>query len=163
MELKLITEEEAKQYIPCKEDFFNRPSVYYTLTPDTKPGREHWEIVTYYTAKKRNEYINREGAGTSWVYILSNPSIPGLYKIGYTKDTPDQRAKEVSRGTGIAMPFVVEWAFQCFDGEMLEHEVHKCLENYRENTRREFFRIDLNEAKKTIEILGKRYTNNLDT
>ena len=61
------------------------------------------------------------------------------------------------------MPFVVEWAFQCFDGEKLEHEVHKCLENYRENTRREFFRIDLNEAKKTIEILGKRYTNNLDT
>lgn len=160
--IKLITEEEAQQLIPCKEDFFGRPAVYYTLTKDTTPGWENWEIVTYYTAKKRNEYINREGEGTSWVYVLSNPAMPGLFKIGYTKDTPEQRAREVSKATGVARPFEVEYAFQCFDGELLEREVHNCLENYRENSRREFFKITLKEAKYTIQTLGKKYTNNLE-
>jgi hypothetical protein len=49
--LKLITSQEAEQYVPCKEDFFNRPATYYTLTPDLTPGWEGWDIVTYYTAK----------------------------------------------------------------------------------------------------------------
>ena len=155
--MKLIPEQEAQQYIPCKEDYFGRPAVFYTLTPDPTPGWERWEVVTYYTAKKRNEYVNREGAGNSWVYILTNPTIPGLCKIGYTKETPEQRAREVSRGTGIAMPFEVAWAFQCFDGEMLEYEVHKYLEEYRENSQREFFRIDIEQAKNAIEVLGARY------
>lgn len=157
--IKLITEEEAKQFIPCKEDFFGRPAMYYTLTKDNTPGWENWEIVTYYTAKKRNEYLNREGEGTSWVYILSNPSMPGLLKIGYTKDTPEQRAIEIGKATGVAAPFVVEYAFKCFDGELLEREVHNCLEKYRENSRREFFKVPINEATNVIQTLGKRYTN----
>jgi len=160
--IKLISKEEAEQYVPCKEDFFGRPAVYYTLTPDSTPGWENWEIVTYYTAKRKNEYINREGAGTSWVYVLSNPTMPGLYKIGYTKDIPEQRANEISKATGVAQPFTVEYAFQCFDGELLEREVHVCLEKYRENSRREFFKVPLTEAKQVIQDIGKKYTNNLE-
>jgi hypothetical protein len=157
--MKLITLEEAEPYIKCKDDYMGREAAFYTLTPSKGSRWEGWEDVTYYTAKKKDEYLDREGEGNSWVYILSNPSMPGLYKIGYTKETPEIRAREVSRGTGIAMPFEVEWAFKCFDGESLEYEVHKCLDRYRENSRREFFRIDLNEAKNTIRTLGSRYSN----
>jgi len=156
--MKQITEEEAIQYIKCDDDFAGREAEYFTLIPDTRPGWEGWELVTYYTAKKKTEYLDREGDGNSWVYILSNNSIPGLYKIGYTKEDPETRAKEVSRGTGIAIPFKVLWAYKCFDGEMLEYEVHKCLDKYRENPRREFFRVDLEEAKNIIRVLGMKYS-----
>lgn len=155
--MKLISEEEARQYIPCKEDFAGRPAAYFTLTPCKEPGWEKYDDVTYYTAKKKMEYENREGEGNSWVYVLTNPTMPGLCKIGYTKKPPEERVKEVSRGTGVPMPFEVAWKFKCFDGDILEREVHKYLDGYRENADREFFRIPLEEAKQTIKILGARY------
>ena len=155
--MKLISEEEARQYIPCKEDFAGRPAAYFTLTPCKEPGWEKYDDVTYYTAKKKMEYENREGEDNSWVYVLTNPTMPGLCKIGYTKKPPEERVKEISRGTGVPMPFEVAWAFKCFDGDILEREVHKYLDGYRENADREFFRIPLEEAKQTIKILGARY------
>ena len=42
-----------------------------------------------------------------FVYVLSNPRIPGLLKIGYTERSVKDRAAEVSSGTGIPEPFVV--------------------------------------------------------
>lgn len=156
--MKKITEEEAQQFITCNDDYYGRDAEYYTLLPDKKLGNG-WEEVTYYTAKRKAEYLDKTGEGNSWVYILSNPTIPDLYKIGYTKDTPENRAKEISKATGVPSQFVVEWAFKCFDGENLEYEVHKYLEKYRENNRREFFKITLEEAKEAIKFLGKNYTN----
>ena len=155
--MKLISAEEARQYIPCKEDFAKRPAAYFTLTPSKEPGWENYDDVTYYTAKKRLEYEGREGDGNSWVYILTSPALPGLCKVGYTKKEPEERAKEVSRGTGVPQPFEVAWAFKCFDGDILEREVHKFLDKYRENVDREFFRVDFEEAKNAIRILGERY------
>ena len=39
----------------------------------------------------------------------------------------------------------------------LEQEVHHKLDAYRVNNNREFFQISLDEAKKTVGELGKRY------
>lgn len=151
-----ITEEEAIKYIKCVDDYYGREATYYTLTQESG---SNWDKVTYYTAKRKAEYLEKEGEGNCWVYVLSNSTIPGLYKIGYTKDTPENRAKEISKATGVPSPFIVEWAFQCFDGENLEYEVHKYLDKYRENSRREFFKVTLGEAKDAIIFLGKNYTN----
>ena len=153
-----ITLEEAEKYIKCVDDYYGREAAFYTTFVDDAG----WDVVTYYTAKLKQEYLFKEGEGNSWVYVLSNPTIPGLRKIGYTKGTPEIRAKEISKATGVASPFTVDWAFQCFDGENLEYEVHKYLDKYRENTRREFFKIPLEEAKEAILFLGKNYTNKKD-
>ena len=72
---------------------------YFTLTP----AKDGWENVTYYTAKKRGIY-NKKGEGDQWVYVLRNSSMPGLYKVGYTKLTPDERAKQLSNATGVPVP-----------------------------------------------------------
>ena len=101
--------------------------------------------------------FNRDGDFDSWVYILSNPTQPGLLKIGYTKNTPDERAKQISNATGVALPYKVEWAFHCYNGFSLEQEVHHKLGEYRVNGNREFFQISLEEAKKTVEMVGKQY------
>lgn len=156
--LTKITVKESKQYIACKDDFTSQGiehARYFTLTPSSKG--EGWEDVTYYTARKMNMYQNRDGNYDSWVYILSNPTTPGLYKIGYTKNTPDERAKQISNATGVALPYKVEWAFNCYDGFGLEQEVHHKLDANRVNGNREFFQISLEEAKDTVQELGRRY------
>lgn len=155
--MERITKGQAKQYISLKEDYTGKgleAAAYFTLTP-SKMG-DDWEDVTYYTARKKNVYSNK-GEGNQWVYVLSNPTSPGLLKIGYTSLTPDERAKQISNATGVALPYKVEWAFKCFDGEQLEGAVHRKLVEYRVNNQREFFQIDLEEAKKVIKLLGKNY------
>ena len=154
--VKKITLEEAQEFLSCEEDFTalgNENAVFYTLTPI----EDGWDEVKYYTARKKNMYANRDGDFDSWVYILSNPTLPGYLKIGYTKNTPEQRAKQISNATGVALPYKVEWAFHCFNGEQLEGEVHRYLSSYRVNDHREFFQIPLEEAQKAISTLGKRY------
>ena len=153
--IKRIESEEAEQYLACSEDYTGgfENAVFYTLTP----VEDGWEEVTYYTARKRNMYVNRGGDYDSWVYILSNPAVPSMLKIGYTKHLPEVRAQQISNATGVALPYKVEWAFHCYNGENLEGEVHRYLESYRVSTNREFFQIPLDEAKNAVETLGQRY------
>mgnify|MGYP003114448136 FL=1 len=150
--LKKLTPEEAKNYIPLTEDFTNQEPHYFTIIP----GPDGWSNVTYYTNRRIDQYKNK-GEGDSWVYVLSNASMPGALKIGYTRNHPIDRAKQLSSSTGVASPFVVEHAFQCFSAEGLECELHKFFEEYRVSNNREFFRVSLEEAKKAIENLGQRY------
>ena len=155
--MERITVDEAKELIPLKENYGNTEvdyAEYFTLTPsDMGDG---WESVTYYTAKKKGIY-NKKGEGDQWVYILENDSQPGLLKIGYTKLTPDARAKQISNATGVPLPYKVAWAFRCFNGELLEGEVHHALRKYRVNNQREFFQIGLDEARETIELIGNNF------
>ena len=150
--LKKLTPEEANNYIPLTEDFTNQEPHYFTIIP----GPDGWSYVTYYTNRRIDQYKNK-GDGDSWVYVLSNASMPGALKIGYTRNHPIDRAKQLSSSTGVASPFVVEHAFQCFSAEGLECELHKFFEEYRVSNNREFFRVSLEEAKKAIENLGQRY------
>ena len=153
-----ITNNEAKQYISCNEDFTSHGienAKYFTLTPSSRGGT--WEDVTYYTARSTAMYTNREGEFDSWVYIMSNPTMPGYYKIGYTKKNPEERAKQISNATGVIVPMVVEWAFHCYNGFALEQEVHNKLDAYRVSNQREFFQISLDEARQTVEEIGSRY------
>ena len=156
--MKRINGDEAEKFISCNDDFTSHGidnAHYFTLTPS--PDGDGWEDVTYYTKRPTAMYTNRDGDFDSWVYIMSNPTMPGYYKIGYTKNTPEERAKQISNATGVIVPMKVEWAFHCYNGFALEQECHHKLEMYRVNNNREFFQMPLDEAKQTIEELGKRY------
>lgn len=153
IQIKRITLKEAEQYISCKDDLLDYPCEFFTLTPSDIPG---WDDVTYYTGRKKIT-IKPDGEGKYWVYVLSNPSMPGLLKIGYTKQLPDLRAYQLSTATGVAIPFRVEYSFKCHEGEFLEAEVHKHLDSYRVSNNREFFNVELNEVIETIKELGKKY------
>jgi hypothetical protein len=91
------------------------------------------------------------------VYVLSNALQPGIYKIGYTNKHPEERAKQISNATGVALPYDVEFAFHCYNGLTLEGEIHQKLGEYRVNNQREFFQLPLEEIKTSIEKLGERY------
>lgn len=95
-----------------------------------------------------------------YIYILSNPAMPGLLKIGRTdRDTP-QRAKELSSSTGVPIDFKIEHTFEVFDSAKSERDIHAFLEKlgFRVNKNREFFEIDLNYA---IEIVRKITQSNV--
>ena len=153
-----ITVETSELYVPLNNDMKSDLSdaAYFTLTPSKRGG--DWEDVTYFLPRRKRMYEGRKGNGDSWVYVLSNKSQPGMYKIGYTShDDVDKRVKQLSRSTSIATPFTLEWAFRCFNAERLEGEVHKQLKGHRISKDREFFAISLNEAKEAIEDLGQKY------
>ena len=155
--MERITDKVAKGFIPLRENYGNTDleyAKYFTLSPSAKG--EGWEDITYYTDKKYGLYADK-GVGDQWVYILSNPTQPGLLKIGYTKKLPEERAKQISSATGVALPYKVEWAYQCFNGEMVEREVHHKLKAQRVNSSKEFFQISLEEAKETINLIGSKF------
>ncbi len=156
--MKRITEHESKTFIPLKENYGNtgiENAAFFTITPSERG--EEWEDVTYYTEKKYGLYAD-QGEGDQWVYVLSNPSLPKEYlKIGYTKLSPEERAIQISSATGVPMPYKVEWAYKCFNGEIVERMTHEKLKAFRVNNRKEFFHISLEEAKDSIILIGNKF------
>ena len=156
--MKRITEHESKTFIPLKENYGNtgiENAAFFTITPSERG--EGWEDVTYYTEKKYGLYAD-QGEGDQWVYVLSNPSLPKEYlKIGYTKLNPEERAIQISSATGVPTPYKVEWAYKCFNGEIVERMTHEKLKAFRVNNRKEFFHISLEEAKDNIILIGNKF------
>lgn len=79
-----------------------------------------------------------------YIYCMSNPSMPGLIKIGEIHSegrTPVDRAKELFT-TGVPTPFKIEFAKRVVNPQGKEETLHNILEqNYERCYRREFFRI----------------------
>ena len=93
-----------------------------------------------------------------WVYILSNPEMPELLKIGFTERDPSSRAKEISQDTGVPSEFIVDYQVYSSRPYELERKVHELLHEYRLNNNREFFRCTharaIEAIKQAIMILG---------
>lgn len=90
-----------------------------------------------------------------YIYILINPSIGGLLKIGRTSRSPDERAKELSASTGVPTPFVVAYEEQVINSTMAEKLIHEQIAGlgYRINDAREFFSMPLKKAINVVAIV----------
>lgn len=88
------------------------------------------------------------------VYLLTNPVMPGLVKIGMTtqKDI-DKRMKELYT-TGVPVPFECQFACRVkkSDCSKIEKALHTAFEPQRVNANREFFRIQVVQAKAILEL-----------
>jgi hypothetical protein len=81
-----------------------------------------------------------------FVYILSNPSMPGILKVGFTTGTVIKRAEELSRVTSIPKEFKVEWTLPVLGNpRMVEQTAHAHLAKYKHG--KEFFEVSLDIAK----------------
>ena len=90
------------------------------------------------------------------VYILENPSMPDLIKIGFTTKTAEERAKKLYDGSlGVPKPFVVVHTNDCEDPKKLEAIVHKQLAKHRINKDREFFKYAADDAYQLVKDLHK--------
>ncbi|GAB5419144.1 MAG: hypothetical protein Crog4KO_06520 [Crocinitomicaceae bacterium] len=104
--------------------------------------------------KKKNPSYEGENAG--YIYVMRNPMFPdSTFKIGLTTNDTSLRAKQLSK-TSVADKFHVmnEWATK--DCYKAEKEIHRILDKYRVDKRREFFTLDMKEITKTIEDVLKQ-------
>jgi hypothetical protein len=86
---------------------------------------------------------------SGFVYVLSNPSIPGLFKIGCTERPVPERVKELSAATGVPEPYILEAYFSSEAPHADEQKVHKSLSNFRKSDK-EFFQVYLQTALDAI-------------
>jgi hypothetical protein len=86
-----------------------------------------------------------------WVYVLTNEAMPGLVKIGYTMKDPTIRAEDLSKETGIPMPFVVVYKALVPKPYQVEQAVHRELNDKRLNENRELFKCHPSKAISVIQ------------
>lgn len=78
---------------------------------------------------------------TGTLYVLTNPFMPGLVKIGYTTGTVEERIKALSSGTGVPVAFQCHFAAQVDYITTKEKTLHQLFSEKRVNPNREFFQV----------------------
>lgn len=110
------------------------------------------------------------------VYVLTNKSMPGLVKIGYShKDKLENRIRSLSSKTGVPIPFDLEGYIYAEDPKALESYIHSFLDQkgLRFNNKREFYQVApkvalnlLPELRRSfylglpVEYMHKQYSTN---
>ncbi len=126
-----------------------------------------------------NKKFRKQKEKTGYVYVLSNPLYPSLFKIGSTKLNPEVRADTITRRTGVLGIFIVEWFVEVNISyyKNLEISTHRELDLYRFLNHKEFFTINLQDAidttkriieERKIDIIReysnqKQYSNPLES
>ena len=87
------------------------------------------------------------------VYVLTNPAMPGLVKIGKTsRGSVEARLGELY-STGVPVPFECAFAGQIEDESAVERAFHTAFGPYRVNPKREFFQIEPEQAIALLELM----------
>ena len=124
-----ISESEIFKYI--QYGFSSEPIV---ILPKCPIGVEQVNKFLY------DFYINSNNI-SGYVYILSNKSMPGIFKVGKTKNHISVRLNDL-RSTGVPDDFNIEMIVKSSNEDFLEKTIHRTLSIYRINRKREFFKID---------------------
>jgi len=74
------------------------------------------------------------------VYVLTNPSMPDIVKIGMT-DNLTARMRSL-HNSSTPVPFECYFACTVADMQFVEKSIHNGFDDFRINPRREFFRVD---------------------
>jgi len=92
-----------------------------------------------------------------YIYILVNDSLqPGYLKIGRTTRSPEQRAGEISAGTGVPSAYKVVYQVKVPDCQEAERSIHERLAEYRVSNNHEFFRVDLEKAVSVVDRVSQK-------
>lgn len=76
-----------------------------------------------------------------YIYCLTNPSMPGLVKVGRSYDVPEVRAQQLSSSTAVPEPFELEFHLYTERSHATERAIHQALNESRLNHSREFFKV----------------------
>ena len=112
------------------------------------------EVSNFLKLKNYKENITQryKKRGKGWIYVLVNKAMPNLVKIGYTRRTPDERAKEIE-GTGVPYSYEVIYQIPVEYPEFFEKKIHLYLND--KQVGKEWFRCSTHEAIATIKMIVK--------
>jgi HPt (histidine-containing phosphotransfer) domain-containing protein len=87
-----------------------------------------------------------------FIYVMTNPTVPGLAKVGMTTRDPTTRQGELSQATGVASPFTLVYSQPVMNCRAAEVWVHETLElaGFRHAANREFFNAPLHEIVRIV-------------
>lgn len=116
------------------------------------------KIESYYQAKTDELIVTKikqekefVGKNAGYIYVMRNATFEkNIYKIGLTMKDTNERAKQLSK-TSVPDHFCIirDWIVK--DCIQAEKEIHKLLNEYRIDPRREFFQVDMKIANTTID------------
>lgn len=87
------------------------------------------------------------------VYVLTNAKMPGVVKIGLTRnDDVGQRVKQLYT-TGVPVPYEVHYSAKVPDCAKLERVLHQVFDDKRVRNDREFFESDPDLARLIIDLV----------
>jgi hypothetical protein len=87
-----------------------------------------------------------------WIYVLTNESLPGLVKIGFSLKDPSLRVGELS-ATGVPRNFALAYEAMLAGPRDLEQAVHVALRSEHES--KEFFRTSPGKAVRVIRTMAR--------
>lgn len=87
------------------------------------------------------------------IYILSNPAMPGLIKIGMTNQEDVKLRMAQIYTTGVPLPFECVYAARVSNYEKVEKALHTAFGPDRINPKREFFEIESMQAISIIKLM----------
>ncbi len=87
------------------------------------------------------------------VYLLTNPAMPNLIKIGFTANEDVKKRMAQIYNSGVPLPFECVYAARVSNHEKVEKALHTAFGPNRLNPRREFFEIDPAQAIAIIKLL----------
>jgi uncharacterized protein YfbU (UPF0304 family) len=87
------------------------------------------------------------------IYILSNPAMPGLIKIGMTNQEDVKLRMAQIYSTGVPLPFECIYAARVSNYEKVEKALHTAFGPDRINPKREFFEIEAMQAISIIKLM----------
>lgn len=86
-----------------------------------------------------------------FVYVMSTPSMPGIFKIGQTTNITRRRS-QLSSSTSIPLPFTCDYKVFVQQHVEFEKALHKELEPFRVNESKEFFQCPLEIIKHAFQM-----------
>mgnify|MGYP001166814577 FL=1 len=87
------------------------------------------------------------------VYILQNPFMPDIVKIGRTDRALEDRMRELYN-TSVPVPFECYFAVELDDSKDIENLLHQAFDDLRVNNSREFFKLSPENARVLLERFG---------
>lgn len=87
------------------------------------------------------------------VYVLTNPAMPGLVKIGRTSSEEAGTRIAQLYSTGVPFPFKLEFACKVENPDEVEQALHRAFAPNRVNLKREFFSIEADQAIAILKLL----------
>lgn len=88
------------------------------------------------------------------IYVATNPSMPGLIKIGMTTNEDVASRLYSLYSTGVPEPFVCEYAGKVVGVKSVEKALHKAFKPYRIHSGREFFRIEPEQPIAILKVIA---------
>ena len=152
-----------KTYDVSFEDILNSTHGDYTVienSPLSTKIKAYGEIFTQ-VKKIDDEPVTsslvENDSSFGYIYVMVNPSLPNLVKIGKTTREPNERAKELSLATGVPTPFILVYYKPFKDCHLAETVIHHFFEEKgtRVNGNREFFQVSTTEAIDIINLYFK--------